>query len=721
MVTLNRFSKPFLPVIILFLLLLLSLFSLSGLVQNSQLFDQHHGWFLIFNLLMLLVFSSLVIVNFVGLWRDFYHHKFGAKLRLRLSILLTLSILVPTIAVYMFSNQMLEEGIDSWFNVDVENALNNSLELGNWSLNMQLRSMQQDVETMAEEISDTPLELSSFVLRSLFEERKLSEITLLNTNREIIASYGHDMGNILPMLLPEDVTRKVLQGEPYVGLDLIKDNFYARLVLPIESVEMLGSKRLLQVLYPMPERVNRLTRNVEEAYDEYNNLIFLRGALKQSFKLTLVLVLLFGILFAIWAAFFYTRKFIAPVVQLAKGTKDIAAGKLNTYIEVSTKDEFGELVESFNSMVGKLNQAKDTADHSRMQLEKQRAYLETVLTHLSSGVLSLDKNLNLKTANVAAADILSVSLEHLINQPLQQVAEIEWLNKFYVTLKMELTKTQNESQWEVDLCITEKNKTLFCRGAQLPDGGYVVVINDITDLVHAQRNLVWRDVARRMAHEFKNPLTPIRLSAERLKDKLQAQLDDQSYDFLDRSTNTIINQVDAMGKIVNEFRQFSQGDAPLNLQELDLHSLIDELVSFYENAGKIDIKWQPCKQSVIINGDEARLRQLLHNLLTNALEALEQTPEPQVCISTALPNPDSIQIVLQDNGPGFRLDVIENVFEPYVTTKKKGQGLGLAIVKKIVEEHQGNIYISNNDDKGSIICITLNTARPITKVNMKKE
>ena len=722
MVTLNRYSKPFLPVASLFLLLLLSWFSLSSLVQNSNLFDQYHAWFLGFNLLMLVVLSSLVIVNFVRLVQDLYSKRFGAKLRFRLSSLLTLSILVPAIAVYAFSSQMLEEGIDSWFNVDVENALNNSLELGNWSLNMQLRRMHQDVEMMAEEISSTPAELSSFVLRSLSDEKGLSEITLLNTNREIIASYGQDMENILPVLLPEDVMLKVLQGEPYVGLDVLRDNFYARLVLPVDSEEMLGSKRLLQVLYPMPERVNRLTRNVEEAYDEYKNLIFLRDALKQSFKLTLILVLLFGILFAIWAAFFYARRLIAPIVQLAKGTRDISAGKLDTYINIPIKDELGELVASFNSMVHKLNQAKKTADSSRIQLEEQRAYLETVLKHLSSGVLSLDKNLKLKTANDTASEILSVSLENLIDQPMQYTSTGEWLEKFSTTLKENLAKAKDQWQWEVDLCVAEKNKTLFCRGAQLPDGGYVVVMNDITDLVQAQRDRVWKDVARRMAHEFKNPLTPIRLSAERLKNKLKTQLDDQSSAFLERSTDTIIHQVDAMGRIVNEFRQFSQGDAPLKLKEIDLHALINELVDFYDYSGKINIKWQPCNHSAIINGDETRLRQLLHNLLTNALEALEQTSKPQVHISTTMPKPDIIQITLKDNGPGFSSDVIENAFEPYVTTKEKGQGLGLAIVKKIVEEHQGGIYITNADDnKGSIICITLHTTIPLSNMQTEKK
>ena len=719
---LNKFSKSFLPVLGLFLLLLLSLFSLSSLVQNSRLFDQYHGWFLTFNILMLIVLGSLVIVNFVKLIRDLYSHKLGAKLRLRLSFILTLSILVPAIIVYIFSNQMLEDGIDSWFNVDVENALNNSLELGNWSLNMQLQRMHQDVAEMAEEISDTPAELSSFILRSLSDERGLSEITLLNTNREIIASYGGDMENMLPVLLPEDVVYRVLQGEHHVSLDLIRNNFYARLILPVEPEEILGPKRLLQVLYPMPERINRLTRNVEEAYDEYNNLIFLRDALKQSFRLTLILVLLFAILFAIWAAFFYTQRLIAPILQVAKGTKDISAGKLDTRIKVPIKDELGELAMSFNSMARKLSDAKEIADTNRMQLEKQRAYLETILKHLSSGVLSLDKDLKLKTANVAASEILSVSLDTLINPSLQGTTAKEWLKTFYIALKENLAGAKQQQHWEIDLCVAEKNKTLFCRGAQLPDGGYVVVINDISDLVQAQRDRAWKDVARRMAHEFKNPLTPIRLSAERLKNKLNIRLDESDSAFLKRSADTIIHQVDAMGKIVNEFRQFSRGDAPLELKEIDLHALIGELVDFYGYSGKINIKWQPFKPSAMINGDETRLRQLLHNLLTNALEALEQTPEPQVHISTTISKPDTIQITLQDNGPGFSRNVIENAFEPYVTTKEKGQGLGLAIVKKIVEEHQGEIHIANtNDNKGSIIVITLHTTLSLNDTPTKRE
>ena len=704
------------------MLLMLSLFSLSGLVQNSRLFDQYHGWFLTFNVLMLIVLGSLVIVNFVRLIKDLYVHKLGAKLRLRLSFILTLSILVPAIIVYTFSNQMLEDGIDSWFNVDVENALNNSLELGNWSLNMQLQRMHQDVATMAEEISDTPAELSSFILRSLSDERGLSEITLLNTNREIIASYGGDMENVLPVLLPEDVVHRVLQGEHHVSLDLIRNNFYARLILPVEPEEILGSKRLLQVLYPMPERINRLTRNVEEAYDEYNNLIFLRDALKQSFRLTLILVLLFAILFAIWVAFFYTQRLIAPILQLARGTKDISVGKLDTRIKVPIKDELGELAMSFNSMARKLNEAKDIADTNRRQLEKQRAYLETILRHLSSGVLSLDKNLKLKTANVAASEILSISLDTLINQSVQDTTTEEWLKTFYIALRENLTGAEQQQHWEIDLCIAEKNKTLFCRGAQLPDGGYVVVVNDISDLVQAQRDRAWKDVARRMAHEFKNPLTPIRLSAERLKNKLNTHLGESDSAFLERSADTIIHQVDAMGKIVNEFRQFSRGDAPLELKEIDLHVLISELVDFYGYSGKINIKWQPFKPSVMINGDETRLRQLLHNLLTNALEALEQTPEPQVHISTTMSKPDTIQITLRDNGPGFSRNVIENAFEPYVTTKEKGQGLGLAIVKKIVEEHRGEIHITNtSDNKGSIIVITLHTTMSLNDTPTREE
>ena len=670
---------------------------------------------------MLIVLGSLVIVNFVRLIRDLYGRKLGAKLRLRLSFILTLSILVPAIIVYTFSNQMLEDGIDSWFNVDVENALNNSLELGNWSLNMQLQRMHQDVETMAEEISDTPAELSSFILRSLSDERGLSEITLLNTNREIIASYGGDIENVLPVLLPEDVVHRVLQGEPHISLDIIRNNFYARLVLPVEPEEILGSKRLLQVLYPMPERINRLTRNVEEAYDEYNNLIFLRDALKQSFRLTLILVLLFAILFAIWVAFFYTQRLIAPILQLARGTKDISAGRLDTRIKVPIKDELGELAMSFNSMARKLNEAKEIADTNRMQLEKQRAYLETILKHLSSGVLSLDKNLKLKTANVAASEILSVSLDTLINQSVQDTTTEEWLKTFYVALRENLTGAKQQQYWEIDLCIAEKNKTLFCRRAQLPDGGYVVVINDISDLVQAQRDRAWKDVARRMAHEFKNPLTPIRLSAERLKNKLNMQLDESDSAFLERSADTIIHQVDAMGKIVNEFRQFSRGAAPLELREIDLHALIGELADFYGYSGKINIKWQPFKPSLMIKGDETRLRQLLHNLLTNALEALEQVPNPQVHISTTMSKLDTIQITLQDNGPGFSSNVIENAFEPYVTTKEKGQGLGLAIVKKIVEEHQGEIHITNTDNnKGSIIVITLHANMPLNDTSPRK-
>lgn len=711
MVILVRPTKTFLPVLSLFILLVVSLFLLSGLVENSKLFNKYSEWLIAFNIITLGIFSVLVIVNIISLIRDYYKKREGARLTLRLASLFVMLLLVPAITVYVFSNWMLEQGVDSWFNVEVESALEDSLELGRWSLDTQLQQMRAEVAEMVEEIYATPDELSSFILRSLSEEKNLGEITLFNINREVITTYGKDLENLpnmLPSLPSEEVLRNVLEGEPHLDLDFIGSGFYARLVFPIEPVEMLGNKRLLQVLYPVPERIHRLANEVESAYNEYKNLIFWRNTLKKSFMLTLTLVLLFGILFAVWTAFYAARKLSAPVAELAQGTKDIAAGKLDTYIEMPGHDELGDLVKSFNSMAQNLREAKDVADSSHEQLEKQRTYLETVLAHLSSGVISLDQNLVLKTANTAASDILSAKLQQFIDQPLCQDHASPLLKDFCSKMQSELTKGDTEWKMQVDTVADDKHKTLFCRGVHLPAGGHVVVINDITELVQAQRDRVWKDVARRMAHEFKNPLTPIRLSAERLKTRLASKLDDESSTLLERSADTIINQVDAMGKIVNEFRQFSRGEAPIQLKHLDLNALIGELVRFYDQTATVTLQWQPCAQPAIIQGDETRLGQLIHNLLTNAFEALEKTYQPQVCIATKKTEPDAIQIIVTDNGPGFSKEVIEHVFEPYVTTKEKGQGLGLAIVKKIIEEHQGTIYIKNLEQyQGSMICITL--------------
>ena len=711
MVILERPPKTFFPVLSLFALLLVSLFLLSGLVENSKLFNKYGELLIAFNILVLGIFSVLVTFSLIKLVRDYHKKKVGSRLTARLASFFIGLLLVPTLIVYLFSNWMLDQGIDSWFNVEVEGALENSLELGRWSLDTQLQQMRVEVEAMVEEIYDTPNELSSFILRSLSEEKNLGEITLFNMNREIIATYGKDLENlpeVLPSLPSEEVLRKVLEGEPYSDLDFIGRGFYARFVFPIEPLEMLGTKRLLQVLYPVPERIDRLTNDVESAYDEYKNLTFWRNTLKRSFELTLALVLLFGVLFAVWAAFYAARRLSAPVAELAQGTKDIAAGKLDTYIEIPSRDELGELVMSFNSMVKNLYEAKNLADSSRGQLEKQRTYLETVLAHLSSGVISLNPELVLKTANTAASDILSANLQQLIGHPLCQNNSPPLLEDFCREMQSELAKGKNEWKMQVDVATNEKRKTLFCRGVRLPGGGHVVVINDITELVQAQRDRVWKDVARRMAHEFKNPLTPIRLSAERLKARLASKLDEESSVLLEHSANTIINQVDAMGKIVNEFRQFSRGDAPLQLKQLDLNAVIDELVRFYDYTANVDLQWQPCAQSALMLGDETRLGQLLHNLLSNAYEALEKTHQPVVRIATQKPDADTIQINVSDNGPGFSKEVIDHVFEPYVTTKEKGQGLGLAIVKKIVDEHQGTISIKNlGHNQGSMICITL--------------
>ncbi len=691
----------------LFFLLVLSLTVSRALIENSQLFGQYRIWLVAFIFLILAMFVLLIVINVARLIASYVAKRPGSKLTLRLTKAFVVLMLIPALTVYWFSSWLVEKGMDSWFDADIELALQNSIDLSRWSLESRKRSLQGRVEAIALELSGSSDEIASLQLESFLEaDDSIGELTLLHSSREVIATASREAVGALMALPPEAVLREVGRSdEPYAGVDLVGENLYTRLVFPVISDEVLGDARFLQVLYPMPQRVGAWASSVENAFTQYNQLVFLRDSLKQSFILTLTLVLFLGVVYAGWAALYFARRLAQPIAILDEGTQAVAAGKLDTRLERVSDDEFGSLVESFNEMTRRLAAAQNVAEINRFQLERQRSYLQTVLEHVSSGVISLDEDMQLKTANTAASEILLFRLDEWINKPLREIAGDSEVGEFLASLSREITSAKKEWQKRFEYVRDGRWRILVCRGTCVPEGGYVIVINDVTDLVQAQRHQTWGEIAQRMAHEFKNPLTPIQLSAERLKNKLSMELGDEGKALLGRSTTVITQQVEAMKRIVDDFSQFARS-APMDVREADIKQLIEDVVELYlSDSDGVRIEYRPSAAMPLVC-DAGRIRQLLHNLLTNATEALAGAGAPLITITTESPKDDTVEIQIRDNGPGFAEEIKEKAFEPYVTNKAGGTGLGLAIVKRIAEEHNGYIRIDNTA-AGALVKVTL--------------
>jgi two-component system, NtrC family, nitrogen regulation sensor histidine kinase NtrY len=469
--------------------------------------------------------------------------------------------------------------------------------------------------------------------------------------------------------------------------------------------------RVLQVLYPVSERLAVLTDNVQSTYARYDRLRYLRDWLKFSFALTLSLVLLLSLLTAVWAAFYAARRLVAPIRTLAIGTRAVASGDYSRRLPLPSNDEFGVLVQSFNDMTGKIALAQDQARHSQQQVESQRAYLEAVLERLSSGVLTLDGRQVLRTANAAASHILGVELNEMIGRPLSALAEDHsHLAQFVRALSGPLEDGEQEWREEITSFGAGGRQVLICGGASLPgvtesESGYVVVFEDVTTLIQAQRDAAWGEMARRLAHEIKNPLTPIRLSAERLRHKYLKSMPPAEVDLLDRSTHTIIQQVEAMQEMVKAFSEYARAPK-LELRSVDLNALINEVLDLYRDH--VPVRWGLHLQTGLpaVEADVGRFRQLLHNLFKNALEALAERDDGRITITTLCVEESGfpfVELRVDDNGPGFPAGLLGRLFEPYVTTKPKGTGLGLAIVKKIVDEHGGMIMAENTHDGACVV------------------
>ncbi len=707
---------------LLFLVLVASLLVLGTMALRLDEFGRYYYWLLFANGLALLFIAVVILMNGWRLIREFKQRVAGSRLTVKLVVLSILLALVPVTLVYGFSIRFLRANINSYFDLEIEGALDDALELSRESLGLQMRTLQRDTLKVAQQLVGINDSVAVVALNSLSAETDALEMTLIGPNNRIIASTGL-LGNIAvqPNRPDDDLIARARSGIPYVGVDPAVDGeLNIRVVTPVFSEAASGGNSVLQALFPVASRSAFLAESVQQSYQQYRQLVFLRKPLILSSMLTLSLALLLSVMMAVWFALYAARRMMMPVHDLVEGTRAVADGNYATRIYKRSKnDELGYLVKSFNYMTQQLEQARNNADTSQRQVERQRAYLQAVLGQISSGVLTLDAKHCVRTSNLAAINILGADLAHMqghsmLGEPSQLANPI--IAQFVEQIQPKFT-TYKAQDWSDELQVVDQSgrRYLFCRGATLLDvsgepAGMVIVIDDMTTIISAQRDAAWSEVARRLAHEIKNPLTPIQLSAERLRHKFSAKVSEEDAQTLSRLTQTIENQVDALKSMVNAFAEYASAPK-LSLQETDMNMLLQEVAELYrDNNRGLNLELFLAEEIPPVAVDLPRMRQLFHNLIKNAVEAQQEQSERYVSLGTRVVHSSRgamLEICVKDQGPGFPLEMLNRLFEPYVTSKTKGTGLGLAIVKKIVEEHNGTVAVKNRVNRGAVAIVQI--------------
>jgi len=709
-----RHSQGFALTLILSLALLGASILLSQSAQDGDLFGDYYTALIILNAAGISILALLTFFQVRKLVSAFRARALGSRLTLRFIATFAILALVPLAMVYYFSVQFLSRSIDSWFDVRIEKALDDALLLGRSTLEATKLEVIRQARTAARRIEITT---SSVQLYNLLDKIRASggfdEMSLHSSTGRILASSSNLSISLVPDAPGEGVLGKVRRDGVYAEFEPTDDaGLRLRVAVPVSGLSVSSPSRVLQILYPLPLRYSRLGESVESASTEYDRLKYLRGPLTLSFVLSLTLISLMTLLMALWASIYLAQRMLAPLRDLAEGTRAVSRGEYDKILPVNSGDELGVLVDSFNRMTREIGSAQQTALESQRWAESEHAYLNTVLTHLSAGVLSFDGTQHLKTYNAAATRILGADLKGCIGSPIESLARV-LPGATALIEAIDLGMKEQISGWQKEIRISggEGRHVLICSGTRVDsddmNAGHVAVFEDATELLTAQRDAAWGEVARRLAHEIKNPLTPIQLSAERIRNKYLSALDPEQRETLDRSTRTIVQQVEAMKTMVNAFSEYAR-PAPLQRVSTDLNQLINDTVELFRSGpNTINLQIEPDTRLGRIQIDPNSFSQVLNNLVINAQDALAGR-EGTVVIRT---NQDSktggITVTVQDNGPGFDPHSIDRIFEPYVSSKEKGTGLGLAICRRIIEEHGGTIRANNPQQGGAAVIISL--------------
>ena len=673
------------------------LFLLATASGNTTLFAQHYPLLLGLNAVLAALLAALVAWQIHSLWRKYRERAFGSRLTVRILLLLALMAVVPGALVYTVSVQFLSKSIESWFDVKVDAALEGGINLGQAAIDRMQNELQAKARSIALELADRPAAQQVLLLSRLRDRAGVQEAVIVNSAGRVLAEASEDVSRLVPDELPtQQALRQARSGRVYTAVDAAAGKPLAvRVVVPVAGFALADEMRFLQLRQTVPEQFARSAEAVESAYRDYRELALSRQGLKRIYIVTLTLALSMALLVAIALSIVLANRLSEPLANLAQATQAVARGDFSRRAPVTSRDELGVLIESFNSMTRQLDDARRVVEANRAALESAKARLENILANLSAGVLVFDGNLALSITNHGAQAILGGELD-----------------AFAASMR-EQFRSHGALAWQLELDLKGTGKTLLVHGTALPQdpaGGYVLVFDDISQLIQAQRATAWAEVARRLAHEIKNPLTPIQLSAERMEMKLAGKLAPEDTEVLARGTRTIVNQVAALKSMVDDFRDYSRLPAPV-FTGLDLNALVLEVLALYETSSTPIAK--QLARVPQVRADSSQIRQVLHNLVQNAQDALEnrktsaESPMIEVCTESA---GDRVRLSVTDNGGGFPEEMMARIFEPYVTTKSRGTGLGLAIVKKIVDEHHGELAIENRPTKGVTVTIFLPAA-----------
>ncbi len=682
--------------------------------SNNAFFSTHYPWLLGVGVALIVGLLALIGYQINSLVQKLRGRVFGAKLTLRLMAVFVLMAVIPGGLVYAISVQFLNRSIDSWFDVPVEKAFEAALNMGKGTIDASLSELVRKSTEAASRLAASESE-GGDVMRLMQSSFGFEEISLFSADGQLVTFVG-GKARLFADKPTRDEVKTSLQNKPVTMAESQTDRaMYLRVVVPVAAHATFEAPRALQVIQAAPKGLAIDAASVEAGIRDYQQLGLQREGLKQLFALTLTLAMLLTLFSAISLSFLLSERLSAPLSALAESTRAIAKGDFSKLNPVKSRDEFGVLTQAFNTMTRQLAGASEIVGRKQQELERANAYLESILGNLTSGVIALDERLYVKTINKNAGDMLGIPHRALHGVKLSEWgAHMPALAPFIDDFMIQLTSLRDKP-WErqVDYAGSDGpegargRKTLLVRGTKLPatlDSGFVIVLDDITGLIQAQRNAAWGEVARRLAHEIKNPLTPIQLSAERLQHKLSGKLPLAEQEILQRATNTIVAQVGALKGMVDDFSLYSRSSR-LTPTELSINELIKEVMVLYESMN-VAIELKLDDQIPLITADGSLLRQVIHNLAQNALDALAGLPEPKIVLQTSL-HEGRVRFSVEDNGTGIREDVLGRIFEPYITTKPKGTGLGMAIAKKIVEEHQGSVSVMNIKPHGALVEILL--------------
>jgi nitrogen fixation/metabolism regulation signal transduction histidine kinase len=698
------------------------LYLLSSASANTELFSHNYYVLLLMTAVLALGLAGLVASQGWQLRAKLKQQVYGARLTLRLVTIFSIIAVLPGILVYAVSVQFLSKSIESWFDVRVEKALEGGLNLGRSSLENGLTELGKKGHLVAMILSEQQTRRHKQTLTRLVEEGGVQEAAIFGNKGQLLAAAGDGENTSTQAQIPTaDMLRQTWLKDGYSMVEVLPDDRLAlRVLIPVKSALWNDERRTLQFMQPVPRQIADDAETVQAVYRDYQELSLSRLGLKRLYGITLTLSLLIVLLSVSSAAFYLSEQLSAPLAALAAGTLAVAKGDFSGNYPVQSRDELGALTGLFNQMTNYLADAKRTGEQQQLQVENAKVYLESVLSHLSSGVLVVDAQHRLRSSNPSANQILDVSLQKLESSTLEEIAAEHVLLRSFIEAVLLGFDESSPLEWRLQIERMSKSgeQILLLRGTRLStmeeDSSYVVVFDDITHLLQAERQAAWGEVARRLAHEIKNPLTPIQLSAERLQHKLSNKLDEQDAQLLQRAIQTIVSQVAEMKNMVTEFANYARAPAA-RMVTLDMHQLLNEVLGLYE-ANSSPITLHLGAQRTWLNGDATRLRQVIHNLLQNAHDALQQTKNPQIVLATENTSDGALKLMVRDNGSGIPEQLLGRLFEPYMTSKQKGTGLGLAIVKKIVEEHGGTISIENQPTGGSCVSVILPLAVAETEV-----